>query len=45
MAAAANVEDVTLQGIIEGVTFTSVALNREVVKLVTNVRTFPVQCL
>jgi len=36
MVAAANAEIVTLQGIMKGVTFTSVALNREVTKLVAN---------
>lgn len=45
MGAAANVEIVTLQGIMKAVTFTSVVLNREVTKLVTNVKNFPVQCL
>ena len=45
MVAVVNVENVTLQGIMKGVTFTSVALNREVTKLVTNARNFLVQCL
>ena len=45
MVAAANVENVTLQGIMKGVTFTSVALNREATKPVTNVKNFPVQFL
>lgn len=45
MVAAANVENVTLRGIIKGVTFTSVALNKDVTKLVANAKNFPVQCL
>lgn len=45
MVAAANMENVTLQGIIKGVTFTSVALNREVTKLVVNAKNFLVQFL
>ena len=45
MDAAADVENVTLQGIMKGVTFTSVALNREATKLVTNAKSSPVQYL
>lgn len=45
MVAAANMENVTLQGIIKGVTFTSVALNRNIIKLVTNAKNFLVQFL
>ena len=45
MVAFVNVENVTLQGIMKGVTFTSVALNREETKLVTNAKNFPVQFL
>ena len=45
MVAAANVENVTLQDIMKGVTFTSVVLNREVSKLVANAKNFRVQCL
>lgn len=45
MGAAANVEIVTLQGIMKAVWFTSVALDREVTKLVANARNFPVQFL
>jgi len=45
MVAVVNVEIVTLQGITKGVTFTSVVLNREVTKLVTNARNFHVQFL
>jgi len=45
MVAVANVENVTLQGIMKGVTFTGAVLNREETKLVTNARNFPVQFL
>ncbi|MCW3993399.1 MAG: hypothetical protein NWE85_02395 [Candidatus Bathyarchaeota archaeon] len=45
MVAVVNAEIATLQGIMKGVTFTSVALNKEVTKLVANARNFPVQCL
>ena len=44
MVVVANVEIVTLQGITKGVTFTSVALNKEVSKLVANAKNFRVQC-
>jgi hypothetical protein len=45
MVAVANVEDVTLQGIMKGVTFTNVALNKEATKLVPNAKNFHVQFL
>ncbi len=45
MAADVTVEDVTLQGIMKGVMFTNVALNRETTKPVPNVKNFPVQLL
>jgi len=45
MVAVVNAEIATLQGIMKGVTFTSVALNRNIIKLVTNAKNFPVQCL
>jgi hypothetical protein len=45
MVAVANVENVTLQGIMKSVTFTSVALNGEVTKLVANAKNSPVQYL
>lgn len=45
MVVVANVEIVTLQDIMKGVTSTSVASNREVTKLVTNARNFLVQFL
>jgi len=45
MVAVANVEIVTLQGIMKGVIFTGVVLNREVTKFVMNAKNFLVQFL
>jgi len=45
MDAVAYVENVTLQGIMKGVTFTNAALNKEATKLVLNAKNFLVQFL